>query len=106
MNIEINGVNLEITPKIKNMVDKKLAHKIDQLLVNFNEEIKTCFLHIERDKYKHFKTKIDMSLPGKDGHLFAECNNILLVSAIVGVREQLEKQIKKYKQGKVNYSLG
>lgn len=106
MNIEINGVNLEITPEIKDMVDKKLAHKLDQLLIKFNEQLKTGFLHIEKDKYKHFKVKFDMSLPGKDGHLFAECNNIVLLSAIVGMREQLEKQIKKYKQDKVNYSLG
>ena len=106
MNIEINGVNLEITPEIKDMVDRKLARKLDQLLVNFNEELKTGFLHLEMDKYKHFKSKFDMSLPGKDGHLFAECKNIKLISTIVGIREQLEKQIKKYKQDKVNYSLG
>ena len=106
MNIQINGVNLNITPKIKDMVNKKLVHKLDQLLVNFNEEIKTGFLHLEKDKYKHFKTKFDIALPGKNGHLFAECKNIKLVSTIVGIREQLEKQIKKYKQDKVNYSLG
>jgi len=106
MNIQINSVNLNITPKIKTIVNKKLAHKLDQLLVNFNEEIKTGFLHLEKDKYKHFKIKFDIALPGKDGHLFAEYKNIKLVSAVVGVREQLEKQIKKYKQNKVNYSLG
>jgi ribosomal subunit interface protein len=106
MNIEINGVNLEITPEIRDMVDKKLGHKLDQLLVNFNKEIKTGFLHLEKDKYKHFHTKFDIALPGQDGHLFAQCENINLITAIVGIREQLEKQIKKYKQDKVNYSLG
>jgi ribosomal subunit interface protein len=106
MNIQINGVNLNISPKIKEMVDEKLAHKLDQLLVNFNEEIKTGFLHLEKDKYKHFKVKFDIALPGKNGHLFAQCKNIKLVSAIIGVREQLEKQIKKYKEEQVNYSLG
>lgn len=106
MNIEINGVNLDITPKIKEMVDKKLAHKLDQLLIKFNEDLKTGFLHIEKNKYKHFKVKFDMALPGKNGRLVSECNNLILVSAIVGLREQLEKQIKKYKQDKVNYSLG
>ncbi|HPT66233.1 MAG TPA: ribosome-associated translation inhibitor RaiA [Candidatus Woesebacteria bacterium] len=106
MNIQINGVNLNISQSIKHMVDKKLGRKIDQLLTNFNEEIRTGSLHIKKDKYKHFQTKFDLSLPGKDGHLFSECQNIKLVSAIVGIREQLEKQIKKYKQDKVNYSLG
>lgn len=106
MNIQINSVNLVVSKSIKDMVDKKLVHKLDQLLINFNEEIKTGFLHLERDKYKHFKTKFDIALPGKNGHLFAEYKDIKLVSAIVGIREQLEKQIKKYKQDKVNYSLG
>jgi ribosomal subunit interface protein len=106
MNVQINGVNLDISQKIKSMVDQKLTRKLDQLLANFNEEIKTGFLHLEKDKYQHFKAKFDISLPGKDGHLFAECKNIILISAIVGIREQLEKQIKKYKQDKVNYSLG
>ncbi len=106
MNVQINGVNLNISQTIKDMIDKKLIHKLDQLLVNFNEELKTGFLHLEKDKYKHFKTKFDMALPGKNGHIFAQCQNIKLVSAIIGIREQLEKQIKKYKQDKVNYSLG
>jgi ribosomal subunit interface protein len=106
MNVQINGVNLNISQTIKDMIDKKLIHKLDQLLVNFNEELKTGFLHLEKDKYKHFKTKFDMALPGKNGHIFAQCQNIKLVSAIIGIREQLEKQIKRYKQDKVNYSLG
>ncbi len=106
MNIQINGVNLNISPKLKEMVDEKLSLKLDQLLVNFNEEIKTGFLHLEKDKYKHFKAKFDMALPGKNGHLFAQCKNIKLLSSIIGIREQLEKQIKKYKEEQVNYSLG
>ena len=106
MNVQINSVNLNISQTIKDMIDKKLIHKLDQLLVNFNEELKTGFLHLEKDKYKHFKTKFDMALPGKNGHIFAQCQNIKLVSAIIGIREQLEKQIKRYKQDKVNYSLG
>lgn len=106
MNVQINGVNLNISQKIKDMINQKLTRKLDQLLTNFNEELKTGFLHLEKDKYKHFTTKFDMALPGKDGHLFAQCQNPELVSAIVCIREQLEKQIKKYKQDKVNYSLG
>lgn len=106
MNIEINGVNLIITPEIKDMVEKKLSRKLDQLLINFDKDQKIAFLHLEKDKYEHFKAKFDMALPGKDGHLIAECKNVKLIPVITGIREQLEKQIKKYKQDKVNYSLG
>ncbi|MDD4026682.1 MAG: HPF/RaiA family ribosome-associated protein [Candidatus Shapirobacteria bacterium] len=106
MNIQINGVNLKVSATVKAIIKNNLVRKLDQLLVNFNEEIKTGFVHLEKDKYKHFHAKFDMALPGQDGHLFAKSENIELVSAIVNIREQLEKQIKKYKQDKVNYSLG
>jgi ribosomal subunit interface protein len=106
MNIEINGVNLKISATVKAIVNNNLAKKLDQLLVRFEKEFKVGFLHLEKDKYKHFKAKFDISLPGQDGHLFAKSEHIDLISAIVDIREQLEKQIKKYKQDKVNYSLG
>lgn len=106
MNIEINGVNLKVSATVKAIVDNNLAKKLDQLLIKFSDEFKIGFLHLEKDKYKHFKAKFDMALPGQDGHLFAKSEHIELISAIVDLREQLEKQIKKYKQDKVNYSLG
>ena len=64
MNIQINGVNLKVSSTVKAIVENNLARKLDQLLVNFNEEIKTAFIHIEKDRYKHFHVKFDMSLPG------------------------------------------
>jgi len=106
MNIQINGSKLEVSPRIKRLVDKKLKPRLDRLLLKFNEEIKTGFLHLEKDKYKNYIAKFDMALPGQEGHLTAHYSHKKLIPTIVGIREQLEKQIKKYKQEQVNYSLG
>jgi ribosomal subunit interface protein len=106
MNIQVDGTNLEISQKIKEIIDQKLSLKLDQLLPDFNNEIKTAFLHLEKDKYQNYIAKFDMALPGQDGHIVATHQHRILVSAIIGVREAVEKQIKKYKQDKTNYSLG
>ena len=105
MNIQIDGTNMEISAKIKALVDEKLSAKLDQLLPSLNNEIKTAFLHLEKDKYKVYHAKFDMALPD-DGKIIATHEHKTLVSALTGIREQIEKQIKKYKQDKVNYSLG
>ena len=106
MNIQIDGTNLEISTSIKEMVDEKLSSKLDQLLPHFNNEIKTAFLHLEKDKYDKYTAKFDMALPGKEGDIIATHQHKILISAITGLREQIEKQIKKYKDDQVNYSLG
>lgn len=98
MNIQINGVNLIISPKIRQMINDKFVVKLDQLLPQFNNELKTAFLHIKRDKrYKTYTAKFDMTLPGHKKSFFAENCNDDLINAITGLREQIEKQIKKYK---------
>jgi ribosomal subunit interface protein len=98
MNIQINGVNFIISLKIKKMINDKFVVKLDQLIPKFNNEIKTAFLHIEMDKrYKQYKAKFDMTLPGHKNPIFAENKHHDLTSTITGLREQVEKQIKKYK---------
>jgi ribosome-associated translation inhibitor RaiA len=46
-----------------------------------------------------------MTLPGKESYIIATHKHKTLIAALTGIREQIEKQIKKYKQDKVNYSL-
>ena len=105
MNIQIDGSNLEVSQKIKDMIEEKLISKLDHLLPKFNNEIKTAFLHLQKGKYKTYLVKFDMVLPGKSGQIVATNEHRLLISAITGLREQVEKQIKKYKSDQVNYSL-
>lgn len=108
MNLQINSNNgLEITDEIKDIIQKKFIDKIDLLLVHFNEEMKTADLHIEFDqRYKKYIVKFDMKLPGSDGQIFSETAHHDLIAAIIDLREQVEKQIKKYKAELANYSIG
>ena len=105
MNIQITTDHLEITPVFKELIEKKLE-KLDKHLLDFDKDQKTALVHITKDKYDQYTVNIDMHLPNKNGHIFAKTTHKNLVSAIVGIREQIEKQIKKYKSDLVNYSLG
>ncbi len=98
MNIRINGVNLIISLKVRKMIHDKFVTKLDQLLPQFNNELKTASLHIQKDKkYKDFTAKFDMSLPGKKNPIHAESKHDDLIAVIVDLREAVERQIKKYK---------
>ena len=50
MNIRINGVNLIISLKVRKMIHDKFVVKLDQLLPQFNNELKTASLNIQKDK--------------------------------------------------------
>ncbi len=98
MNIRINGINLIISLKIRRTIQTKFVQKLDQLLPQFNNELKTASLIIQKDKkYKNYTAKFDMSLPGLKNPLHAEVTHHELTSAIVDLREAIERQIKKYK---------
>ena len=98
MNIQISGVNLIISLKIKKMINDKFVVKLDQLIPQFNNELKTAFLHVQKDKkYKTYTTKFDMTLPGQKNSFHAQNCHSDLTAAITGLREAIEKQIKKYK---------
>jgi ribosomal subunit interface protein len=99
MNIQINGNNLEISQKIRDLIDKRFSSKLDKLLTRFNDEIKTAFLSIEKDKYDKYHAQFNMTLPGgsKESEIYAQNQHETLLTTITGLREQVEKQIKKYK---------
>lgn len=98
MNIQISGVNLIISLKLRKMINDKFVVKLDQLIPQFNNELKTAKLRIQKDKkYKDFLVQFDMLLPGQKNPFHAENRHFELESAIVDLREAIEKQIKKYK---------
>lgn len=98
MNVKITGVNLIISLKTKAIIRSKFINKLDQLLPQFNDELKTATLNIQKDKkYKNYTAKFDMSLPGQKNPIFAQSCHHELTSVIVDLREAVEKQIKKYK---------
>ncbi|MDP4009503.1 MAG: HPF/RaiA family ribosome-associated protein [Candidatus Shapirobacteria bacterium] len=98
MNIQITADKVDLSVEIKEMINIKIGHKTDQLLPDLNDEIKTAFVNIKRDKLGQYKISFDMLLPGKKGKIFAENQHFELIPAITGLREQIETQIKKYKE--------
>jgi len=98
MNIRIEGINLIISFKVRRLINDKFVTKLDQLIPQFNNELKTAYLHIEKNKkYKNYIAKFDMTLPGQKNSFHAETTHQDLTSAITDLREAIEKQIKKYK---------
>lgn len=97
MNLNLVIDKFELTDEFKEVIDTKFTAKIDHLIPNFNEEIKTANLHLVQDKYGKFKATFDITLPGKDGHIFSQNYHEDFIAVITGLREQVEKQIKKYK---------
>ena len=96
MNIQITGDNFELTDAVKNLVDEKINQKLEKFLVTFAPEMKTAMLRIEYDQLKNVHLRFDMLLPGKE-RIFSETTHKFLESALIDLEDQLEKQIKKYR---------
>jgi ribosome-associated translation inhibitor RaiA len=105
MNIQIIGDNFNVSTRTKKLVAEKVGSKLDKLLTKFDPQIRTALIRIEQDKIKFFNVNFDMNLPGKE-HVYAQTTHKILKSALIDLTQQVEKQIKKYKQDLVNYSTG
>jgi len=96
MNIQITGDNFELTDAVKKLVDEKINQKLEKFLITFAPEMKTSTLRIEYDQLKNIHLRFDMLLPGKE-RIFSETTHKFLESALIDLEDQLEKQIKKYR---------
>ncbi|MFW6143402.1 MAG: HPF/RaiA family ribosome-associated protein [Patescibacteria group bacterium] len=95
MRIQLIGDDAKIDDHIRSLVDEKLAPKLDQLLQDFDEEIKTAKLRV-KDHPEGYEVSLEMWLPGKE-HIFAKTVSDRLTLAITEVREQVEKQLERYR---------
>lgn len=105
MNIQIIGDNFDVSDKTRKLVEEKIGSRIERLLTKFAPDMKTALIRIEKDKLDSFIVNFDMNLPGKE-NIFAKTKHKILESALIDLSEQVEKQVKKYKDELVNYSLG
>jgi ribosome-associated translation inhibitor RaiA len=86
------------------LINAKVNLRLEKLLSSFSEDLKIAQLKIGKNKIGEFEVNFDMNLPGKE-HVFAATHHIKLTSALVDLEQQVEKQIKRYKQSLTNYSL-
>lgn len=96
MKVKIIGDNIELNKWVKNLVHNKITNDLEKYLQDFNEDIKTATVKIHKRTHWGYKVNFDMWLPGKK-HIFSEALHEDLASAIIELREKVEKQIKEYK---------
>jgi putative sigma-54 modulation protein len=95
MNIIVTGRHLEITPALKNYVEKKVK-RINRYLSNISEAVVT----ISVQKYRH---KVEVLLKVNGVLIQAEGVTSEVYSSIDEVSEKLGRQIKKYKEKLVSH---
>jgi putative sigma-54 modulation protein len=100
MKFSIKTKNFESTEEIENYLDKKLK-SLEKFLSSFNRDLVKVEVEIGRTTKHHqagdiFRAEINLSINGK---LFrAESEQESLYAAIDEVRDDLEREIKKFKE--------
>lgn len=95
MNIIVTGRHLDITPALKNYVEKKVK-RFNRYLSNISEAVVT----ISVQKYRH---KVEVLLKVNGVLIQAEGVTSEVYSSIDEVSEKLGRQIKKYKEKLVSH---
>src|SRR3989338_5065747 len=106
MKIAVKTKNLELTEDLKSVVEEKIAPlkkfidilKEDTLVGK--KTLAEVFVEIEKETTHHkkgniFLAKIQVNLPGKI--LVAQAREEDPIKAIIGAREELKKEVEKYK---------
>ena len=96
MNYNIRGENIEVTPAIREYVEKKIA-KIERYFTETPDANVNVNLKIYNDK----KAKVEVTIPMPNLVLRAEEVNADMYAAIDLITDKLERQIRKHKT-KVN----
>ncbi|MEC5269530.1 ribosome-associated translation inhibitor RaiA [Heyndrickxia coagulans] len=99
MNYNIRGENIEVTPAIRDYVEKKV-NKLDRYFVETPDTSVNVKLKVNPDK----TSKVEITIPMPQLVLRAEETNEDMYAAIDRIVDKLERQIRKHKT-KVNRKL-
>lgn len=97
MNIQLIGDNFDISQDTKDLVDAKIGQKLERLLAKIPEDSKMALIRIQKTKLDEYLVNFDMNLPDKK-HVYAETQHHHLTSALIELEEEVERQIKKFKE--------
>jgi putative sigma-54 modulation protein len=92
LNFNIRGENIEVTPAIREHVEKK----VQKLERYFNEEANAT-ANVNLKVYNDKQTKVEVTIPMKNLTLRAEERHQDLYAAVDLIGDKLERQIRKYK---------
>jgi len=98
MKLNIKATNFKITFKIRSYLEEKIGN-LDKFMPEGDSSVE-AWVELARTTYHHqtgdiFRAEVDIRLPGKILRAEAERENIFL--AIDEVKDELQQQIKKYK---------
>ncbi len=97
MKVLIATEEIQLTPDVNDLVQKKLNEKLDKYVNGIPEDVKEARVQLIRDSRWGFRVTFDLSLPGKK-HIHAEEKHKELPAAITLVSEEAEKQLRKIKE--------
>jgi ribosomal subunit interface protein len=98
MKIQITGKNLEVSQEMRKKIFNKLGSRVVELLDGFNFDHDTAMatVRVEKGERWGYKLSFSMRLPQKK-HIYAEEKEDDFTTAVVGLREEVEKQLEKYR---------
>ncbi|CAM3979276.1 ribosome hibernation-promoting factor, HPF/YfiA family [Mesobacillus zeae] len=96
MNYNIRGENIEVTPAIREYIEKKVAK-----LERYFTETPNASVNVNLKVYQDKKSKVEITIPMKNLVLRAEEIHEDMYAAIDLITDKLERQIRKHKT-KVN----
>jgi len=99
MNYNIRGENIEVTPAIREYVEKKVSK-----LERYFNEVPDTNVHVNLKVYQGKSSKVEVTIPLPQLVLRAEEVNEDMYAAIDLITDKLERQIRKHKT-KVNRKL-
>lgn len=96
MNYNIRGENIEVTPAIREYVEKKVSK-----LERYFTETPNASVSVNLKVYQDKKSKVEITIPMKNLVLRAEEVHEDMYAAVDLITDKLERQVRKYKT-KVN----
>ena len=91
MNVQVRGRNIQVTPALKDYVEKRLS-KLDKFVDNYNFGEAQVTMKVERESHR-----VEVTIPVNGMILRGEETTGDMYSSIDLVVEKLEKQVNRYK---------
>lgn len=100
MKLTIKGTNIKLTDSIREYIDKKIGG-LEKFVQSVGGEVE-CWVEVERTTYHHqsgdiFRAEAQIRLPGASS-IRAEASEWDLHQAIDKVKDELQRQLKRYKR--------
>ena len=100
MKLHVSADDVELTPEIEEIVNKKLIEKIEKFFVRYPEDTVTLKLFIKKGARWGFVVKCDLDIPGENIH--SEEKHKELEYAVVALSHELVRRLRKKKEKALN----